>query len=43
MAKPNLMAAIKASCMSVFNHWRALETTLTSESNEWNQITYLQS
>ena len=23
-----------------FNHWKTLETTLTTESNEWNQMTY---
>ena len=33
----------KASYISVLNHWKIFETTLTTESNEQNQITYLQS
>ena len=33
----------KASYISVLNHWKIFETTLTTESNERNQITYLQS
>ena len=33
----------KANYISVLNHWKIFETTLTTESNEQNQITYLQS
>ena len=32
-----------ANYVSVLNHWKIFETTLTTESNEGNQITYLQS
>ena len=33
----------KASYISVLNYWKTFETTLTTKSNERNQITYLQS
>ena len=33
---------IKLFC-NVFNHWKIFETILTIESNERNQMTYLQS
>ena len=42
-AKTNHMADFKASYISALNHWKTFETTLTTESNERNQITYLQS
>ena len=33
----------KGRYISVLNHWKTFETTLTTEWNERNQITYLQS
>ena len=34
---------LKANYISVLNHWKIFEKTLTTESNERNQMTYLQS
>ena len=43
-ANTNHIATLKqATYVSVLNHWKIFETTLTTESNEQNQITYLQS
>ena len=41
-AETNHMTNFKATYISVLNHWKTLETTLTTESNERNQMTYLQ-
>ena len=42
-AETNHMANFKATYISVLNHWKTFETTFTTESNERNKITYLQS
>ena len=42
-AETNHMANFKATYISALNHCKTFETTLTTKSNERNQITYLQS
>ena len=35
--------SFEASYINLVNHWKIFETTFTTQLNEWNQITYLQS
>ena len=41
--KDKTHGSFKASYISVFNHWEKLETTVTKEIHERNQMAYLQS